>query len=158
MRGSQVDDRTLPSGIQVLSDLIRLEIVLWDRIDARLKEQHGLPLGSFLLLDALGRSHDAGLRVGELAQALRITVGGTSKVVDRMERAGLIRRELDADDRRASRVVLTPIGAHTLAAASDTCEAEMAAVLDGALDANERQRLHGLMSRLLSAVDDSVSA
>jgi MarR family transcriptional regulator, organic hydroperoxide resistance regulator len=149
-----VHDPTPPSGIQWLNDLIRLEIVLWDRIDARLKAAHSLPLGSFVLLYALGSSHGGGLRVGELAQSLHITVGGASKVVDRMERAGLIRREPDGDDRRASRVVLTPVGGWTLAAASDTCEAAMTTVLNGALGADEQQRLHGLVRRLLAALDD----
>ena len=50
--------------------------------------------------------------------ALRITVGATSKLVDRIEATGLIRRELDADDRRASRVALTDAGRQALAAAS----------------------------------------
>jgi DNA-binding MarR family transcriptional regulator len=151
-------DATPPSGIQWLNDLIRLEIVLWDRIDARLKEEHSLPLGSFVLLHALGHMHNGSPRVGELAQALRITVGGASKVVDRMERAGLVRREADSDDRRASRVLLTPVGTSTLAAASETCEAAMTTVLNGALRAGEQQRLHGLVSRLLAAVDDPVPA
>jgi DNA-binding MarR family transcriptional regulator len=147
-----------PSGIQWLNDLVRLEIVLWDRIDARLKEAHGLPLGSFMLLYALGRSPGGSLRVGELAQALRITVGGASKVVDRMERTGLIRREPDGDDRRASRVMLTAVGTNTLALASETSEAAMTAVLKVALASDDQQRLHGFVSRLLAAIDDPVPA
>ena len=150
----QMTDATPPSGIEWLNDLISLEIVLWNRIDAQLKEQHGLPLGSFVLLYALGRSHGGSLRVGELAQALHITVGGASKVVDRMERAGLIRREADGDDRRASRAVLTPDGALTLAGASATCEAAMTTVLNSALGEDIQRHLHSRVKRLLVAVDD----
>ena len=75
-----------------------------------------------------------------------------------MERAGLISREPDGDDRRACRVVLTPVGARTLAAASETCEAAMVTVFNSALGADEQQRLHGLVRRLLAAVDDPVPA
>src|SRR5262245_13981061 len=145
---------TPPSRIRWLSDLIRLEIVLWDRINARLKEEHDLSLAFFESLYFIGHSRDGSLRVGDLARALRITVGATSKLVDRIEAAELIRRELDADDRRASRVALTDAGKHKLADASTTYEAEMATVLDTTLTADEQQGLHGLVTRLLAAAND----
>lgn len=143
-----------PSRIQWLSDLIRLEITLWDRIDAQLKREHDLPLGFFEAMYFIGSSSDSSLRVGELARALRVTVGGTSKLVDRVERAGLIRREPDGDDRRACRVVLTEDGKRKLAGASKTYEAEVATVLDSALSADEQHRLHDLVRRLLAATND----
>ena len=93
--------------------------------------------------------------MGDLARALRITVGGASKLVDRVAAAGLLRREADGADRRASRLVLTPAGAHRLAAASATHDAEMAAVLDAALSADDQHRLHALVARLLAATDAS---
>jgi DNA-binding MarR family transcriptional regulator len=142
---------TAPNRIQWLSDLIRLEIALWDRINARLKQQHDLPLAFFESLFFIAHSRGSSLRVGDLAGALRITVGAASKLADRIELAGLIRRELDADDRRASRLVLTTTGERKLADASTTYEAEMAAVLDATLDVDEQQLLHGLVTRLLAA-------
>jgi DNA-binding MarR family transcriptional regulator len=143
-----------PSRIQWLSDLIRLEIALWDRINIRLKYEHDLPLAVFEALYFIGQSRDGSLRVGDLARALRITVGATSKLVDRIEAAGLIRRELDADDRRASPVALTDAGKRQLADASKTYEAEMATVLDATLSTDEQQRLHGLVTRLLATTND----
>ena len=145
---------TPPSRIQWLSDLIRLEIALWDRIDTQLRQEHDLSVAFFEALFFIGQSRHGSLRVGDLARALRITVGATSKLVDRIERAGLIRRELDADDRRASRVVLTDAGKRTLADASATYEAEMATVLDVTLSLDEQQRMHDFVTRLLAASDD----
>jgi DNA-binding MarR family transcriptional regulator len=142
-----------PNRIRWLSDLIRLEIVLWDRVDARLKREHALPLASFEALAALGQAPAGGLRVGDLARALRITVGGASKLVDRVAAAGWLRREADDADRRASRLVLTPAGAHRLAAASATYDAELATVLDATLSAAEQRRMHALITRLLAATD-----
>ncbi len=144
---------TLPNRIQWLRDLIGLEIVLWDRINARLKANHDLSLAFFESLYFIGRSPGGSVRVGDLARALRITVGATSKLVDRVEAAGLIRRELDADDRRASRVALTEIGRQKLADANTTYTAELAAVLDTTLTADEQQQLHTLVTRLLTAAD-----
>jgi DNA-binding MarR family transcriptional regulator len=145
-------------GVQWLSDLIRLEIVLWERIDARLKEEHDLPLSSFEALSFISRSRDNGLRVGDLAQSLGVTVGGTSKLVDRVERGGLIRREPDPGDRRASRVVLTRDGRRTLAAAIETYEAELASVLDAGLSRTEQRHLHQLVARLLAATSEGASS
>jgi DNA-binding MarR family transcriptional regulator len=145
---------TPPNRIEWLRDLIGLEIVLWDRINARLKEHHNLSLAFFETLYFIGQASDGSLRIGDLARALRITVGATSKLVDRVETAGLIRRELDADDRRASRVALTDAGRQRLADASITYTAELAAVLDATLAADEQQHLHTLIKRLLAAVEN----
>ena len=56
--------------IQWLSDLVRLEIGLWNRIDAKLRVEHGLPLAYFESLYFIGHSLDRSLRVGELAAAV----------------------------------------------------------------------------------------
>lgn len=142
------------SRIAWLNDLIRLEIVLWDRINTRLKAEHDLSLAFYQALYFIGRSLDDSLRVGDLARALRITVGAASKLVDRVEAAELIRRELDANDRRASRVALTDTGRAMLADASATCEAEMATALDAALTVDEQQQVHTLISRLLNTAEN----
>jgi len=138
-----------PNRIQWLNDLIGLEIVLWERVDNQLKAQHDLSHAFFQSLYFIGGSPDGSLRIGDLARSLRITVGATSKLVDRIEAAGLISRKNDADDRRASRLVLTKIGARKLAEASKTYEATMTTVLDTSLSTNEQRHLHDLVIRLL---------
>ena len=139
----------LPSGVDWLIDLIGLEIVLWNLVEARLREKHDLGLAAFETLYFVSRSPERSLRIGDLAHALRITVGGMSKVADRVERAGLISREPDPGDRRASRVALTRTGRHKLAAAIKTCEAELAGTLDAELTGEEQRLLHDLVRRLL---------
>ncbi|HVX29503.1 MAG TPA: MarR family transcriptional regulator [Nitrolancea sp.] len=142
-----------PSRIDWLSDLVRLEITLWNRVDARLRDEHDLPLAYFWPLYVVGCSSDGSLRVGELATALRLTVGGTSKIVDRIERIGLLRRAPDAADRRASRVALTDAGRDILAAAGATYDAEMAALLDTALSPDQQREMHALVRHLLATTD-----
>jgi DNA-binding MarR family transcriptional regulator len=92
------------------------------------------------------------MRVGDLALALRITVGGASKLVDRIERAGLIAREPDPDDRRASRVVLTVAGKRKLTAAVKTYEAEAGGILSGVLSPEEQHQMSDYVSRLLGSL------
>ncbi|HET9016370.1 MAG TPA: MarR family winged helix-turn-helix transcriptional regulator [Thermomicrobiaceae bacterium] len=144
--------------IEWLSDLVRLEIRLWERVDARLRAEHGLPLAHFWPLYVVGHAPAESLRVGELAAALGLTVGGTSKVVDRIVAAGYLRREPDPTDRRASRLVLTHAGRSCLGAAGATCEAELAAALDAALGPDEQRGMHRLVRRLLGVTGGDAPA
>jgi DNA-binding MarR family transcriptional regulator len=138
--------------IDWVSDLIRLEIVLWERIDARLREFNGLPLSFFESLYFLSRAPEGTLRVGDLADALHVTVGGTSKLIDRLDAAGLIERRPDPDDRRASRVALTAQGKRKLKAAIKTYERAVAELIDPVLSVRDRDELHGHVARLLAAL------
>src|SRR3954465_15757672 len=152
-RRSQASAPARASGVAWASDLIRLEIALWDRVDARLQESHELPLAFFEPLLLISRAPGGSMRVGDLARALRITVGGTSKLVDRIERGGLIAREPDPDDRRASRVALATAGKRKLTAAVKTYEAEVGSILGGVLRLEEQQQMRDYVSRLLTSID-----
>jgi DNA-binding MarR family transcriptional regulator len=140
-------------GVAWATELIRLEIAVWERIDTRLRESHELPLAFFESLLFISRASRGSMRVGDLARALRVTVGGTSKLVDRIERAGLIAREPDPDDRRASRVVLTTAGKRKLTAALKTYEAEVGSIVGGVLSPEEQQQMSDYVSRLLTSID-----
>jgi DNA-binding MarR family transcriptional regulator len=149
---------TIQDGVALATNVIRLEIVLWERVDARLRGAHGLPLAFFESLRFLSGAPRGSMRVGDLARALRVTVGGASKLVDRIERAGLIAREADPDDRRASRVALTAAGKRKLTAAHKTYEAEVAGILDGVLRPDEQRRMRDYVGRLLTALDERAAA
>jgi DNA-binding MarR family transcriptional regulator len=89
-------------------ELVSMEIELWSGIEGRLRAEYGLPLTSFEVLHLLLRR--PGSRIQDIAEEFSITVGGTSKVVDRLESAGLCARRANPDDRRSSIVELTPEG------------------------------------------------
>jgi len=72
-----------------------------------------------------------------------------------MEEAGLIAREPDPDDRRASRAALTTAGKRKLNAAVKSYEAEVAAILDGVLSSEEQRQMSRYASRLLTAIDEA---
>ena len=64
-------------------------------------------------LDILAQLYDAGadgLRMQELQERSLFTRSGLTRLVDRMEEEGLVRREAVSGDRRGVRVVLTPDG------------------------------------------------
>ena len=143
--------------IQWLNDLVRLEIVLWNHIHASLQEKHDLSLAFFEVLYAIGQTEGGSLRVGDIARALTITVGAASKLVDRIVAAGLVRRELDSEDRRASRLALTAAGKRGLEAASVTYASALSARLDKTLTQSEQRILHDLVMRLLAASPEASS-
>lgn len=144
--------------IEWLNDLVRLEITLWNRVNAELLAKQGLTLAFFEVLYAIGQTDAQGLRVGDVAQALKITGGAASKLADRVVAAGLVRRELDADDRRVSRLVLTEAGQRQLAASGATYAAALAAILDTALSREDQRHMHELVGRLLAVAADPTSA
>jgi DNA-binding MarR family transcriptional regulator len=134
-----------------LNDLVRLEIILWERVNARLRADPGITMAQFEALHTVADSGREALRVGDLAAALAITIGGASKLADRVVAAGLLHRLPDPDDRRASRVALTPAGRTALTAATTTYENCLADLLDPTLTAAEQSQMHSLVTRLLTA-------
>lgn len=133
----------------LFSDLVRIETALWNQLDRKLEATDGLPLRWFEPMRIVSLAENEHLQVNEIAEALIITVGGTSKLVDRISDAGYFRREPDPGDRRVSRVVLTPAGKRKLASASKSHREELERLIAGTLDAKERRQLGTLIGRLL---------
>ncbi len=115
----------------LFSDLVRLETDLWDRVDDRLRRDHDLPLSWFEPMQLMNRV--PGCRVADIAEALSITVGGSSKLVDRIEQAGWCGRTPNPDDARSSLLHLTRAGRRLLENAQGSFEDELEASLGAAL-------------------------
>jgi len=130
----------------LFTDLVRLETRLYNALDARLKAEHNLPLGQFEFLRFLASRGTA--RVYDLAHQMAITVGATSKAVDRLEAAGRCRRTANPDDRRSSLVAVTPEGERILAEATPTVEAELQTWVGSVVPADALERLATTLSML----------
>ncbi|GAA2495664.1 MarR family winged helix-turn-helix transcriptional regulator [Winogradskya humida] len=73
-------------------------------------EQHRLSSVEFEVLLRLARSPQNRLRMTDLSGQTSLSTSGVTRVVDRMDREGLIRREACASDRRSSYAVITEAG------------------------------------------------
>ncbi|MFN8192997.1 MAG: MarR family transcriptional regulator [Nocardioidaceae bacterium] len=105
----------------------------------------GLSDGEFDLLAALRRSGAPyRLTPGAIGETTMITSGAVTKRVDRLERAGLVRRTPNAEDARSSLVGLTPQG---LALVDRLFEEHMANEhrLVSTLDPHQRRQLAELL-------------
>jgi MarR family multiple antibiotic resistance transcriptional regulator len=138
----------------MFTELVRVEIELWNGLDAHLLSTAGITLPQFQALDAI-RANDGAARVQDISQRMAITVGATSKVVDRLERDGLAVRTAHPTDRRSSIVSLTATGASALKIADDAAESHLREELGGVLSDDDAGRLLGdlISLRVMSRVE-----
>lgn len=114
----------MSKGLRRLRLLVESETRLWRVVETRLV-QVGLPkLGSVEVLSFINSRNQT--RVNDIAEGLVITTGGVTKIVDRLEVGGLVRRVPNPDDRRSSLLELTDSGIKVLG--------EAAEVVDTAID------------------------
>lgn len=83
-------------------------------LEQAMQEEHGVPLTWFDVLLHLEEAPEGRLRLGELAQSVILTRSGITRLVDRMVKAGMIRREPCPDDRRGHFAVITQKGKDTI--------------------------------------------
>ena len=84
--------------------------VLVERIEARFAQQGLPPLGWYDVLWALERADGTRLRMNELADKAVLSRSNLTRLVDRLEQAGLVERQRSEDDRRGAFAVLTAEG------------------------------------------------
>lgn len=85
--------------------------LVMERIERELAEAGLPPLGWYDVLLELSVAPERRLRMHELARAVVLSRSGLTRLVDRLEQAGLLRREPDPADRRGSFAILTDEGA-----------------------------------------------
>jgi MarR family multiple antibiotic resistance transcriptional regulator len=138
---------------QVFTDLVRYETRLFNLLGERMRAEHGLTAGQFEFLRVIDRLDDC--RVNDLAHEVAITVGATSKAVDRLEAAGWVRRLPNPSNRRSSFLVLTEAGRHLLTAATPTFENELRTWLGDPLTARALAQLASSVGVLRQTLEDA---
>ena len=88
-------------------------LALLDVLDAELEQAVGIPQRWYDVLVHLEESPQ-GLPMNELAERILYSKSGFTRVVDRMEEAGLVRRARPENDRRTILIVLTDNGTEML--------------------------------------------
>jgi DNA-binding MarR family transcriptional regulator len=88
-------------------------LALGDVLDTELEQAVGIPQRWYDVLVHLEES-PGGMRMNELAERILYSKSGFTRVIDRMEEAGLVERVHPANDRRSILVVLTAKGTETM--------------------------------------------
>jgi len=94
--------------------LSRAHATVIARIEGRLLEAGSVPLTSYDVLLELSAAPDHSLRMAELAERVVLSRSGLTRLVERLEREGYVRREATAEDRRGTQAVLTAKGLSAL--------------------------------------------
>src|ERR671925_585021 len=109
-----------PAELGAWRGMLRVHSALVKALDAELLGAHSLPLTSYEVLINLEAAPGRRRRMAELADSVLLSRSGTTRLVDRLERDGLLAREDCPDDGRGSFAVLTEGGAQLLARARAT--------------------------------------
>ena len=99
-----------PEHIRAWRLLIESQALVVERIEAALAEAELPPLAWYDVLWAVSEAPGRRLRQSRLADAVVMSRSGLSRLVDRIEAAGLLRREDSPSDRRGTEIVLTDEG------------------------------------------------
>jgi DNA-binding MarR family transcriptional regulator len=100
--------------------LLRVHSALVKALDAELLAQHALPLTSYEVLINLQAAPGRRRRMAELADGVLLSRSGMTRLVDRLERDGLLERDACTSDGRGTFAVLTDKGEELLSQARRT--------------------------------------
>jgi len=128
---------------------LRAHALLSRKLEADLVAAHDLPLASYDVLLQLAESDGRRLRMTELADRVLLSRSGLTRLVDRLERDGLVERQACANDARGTLAVLTDAGFCRLREAAPTHLRGVAEHVTSRLTEAELDQLQQLMVKLL---------
>jgi DNA-binding MarR family transcriptional regulator len=129
--------------------MLRVHACLTKALDADLEAQHGMPLSSFEVLVRLADADGERMRMCDLADSIVLSRSGLTRLVDRLERDGLIVRESCPSDARGAFARLTPRGREVLGEARATHIAGVRELFLDRLSEPELAALADVWDRLL---------
>lgn len=117
---SLVTDAVAAEDLVVWRSLQRVQVMITRHLENALLTAHDLPLASFDVLQQLAQAPEYRLRMNDLAVGVVLSRSGLTRLVDRLEREGLVARNACPNDARGLFAVLTPTGRKRLAEAAPT--------------------------------------
>ena len=128
--------------------LLMLHRTVLQDLDTELRQQHKLAVSEFDVLVTLFNAPDHRLGMSALAREAMLSPAGITHLVTRLERDGLVKREVDPADRRKWFTVLTEEGDRALRAARRTHNTVLRRTFLAATSAADRKLLQQLWQRL----------
>ena len=137
-----------PADVAVWRSFLRAHSRLLRQLESDLVERGEIPLATYDVLVQLTEAPDHRLRMTELADLVLLSRSGLTRLIDRLERDGLVRREPCADDARGMFAVLTSLGVDRLRSASYVHLPGVGAHFVRRYNRQELARLGQLLARL----------
>lgn len=130
--------------------LARVEQALLARVEADVKAAGFPPIGWYDVLISLTNAPGGRARPLDLERAMLLPQYSTSRLVDRLEQAGLVERQICPTDGRGQFIAITAEGRKLQKKMWPTCAAAIERHLGSKLSVDERLQLRGLLEKLLS--------
>ena len=131
--------------------LARTHAAIAQRLQDALAASDFPPLPWYEVLATVAEAPEQRLKMGDLAEALVITRGGLTKLVDRLVKAGLLERTFCETDRRVSYATLCPAGTDLLEEMRPVVVAELEVAFAAKLSAAQANDLRETLDRVRSS-------
>jgi DNA-binding MarR family transcriptional regulator len=134
--------------LQAWRALLRAQAGLACNLERELMEAEGLPLAWYEVLLVLDRAPEGAVRLQRLMDTVLMTKSGVSRLIDRMETAGLVARTGCPSDRRGAFAVITDSGREKLGRAAPVHASGIDRHLASVLDDDQAARLRDALSAI----------
>jgi DNA-binding MarR family transcriptional regulator len=135
--------------------LLRANCVFMRQLDAELQAEHGMTISDYDVLVSLRDAPDGHLRMSDLSKRTMLTRSGMTRLVQGLERDGIVERLECPSDARVSWVRLSDSGRERLDAARATHHAGIRRVFADHLEDAEAEQLAELLGRIPGVADGS---
>jgi len=141
-------------GVTAFGRLLRAHAALTRELNAQLIAEHGLTINDYEVLLLLARAHERKLRRVDLASEVVLSPSGITRLLDRLEKEGLVEKAACDSDARITYAVLTGKGLAKLRKVTPGHVASVERLLSQPFDEGELEKLADLLEKL-SAGDDA---
>jgi DNA-binding MarR family transcriptional regulator len=138
-------------GVRAFVALLRAHSSATRKLSSQLTVDHGLTISDYEVLLRLARAPDSRLRRVDLAEQVLLTASGITRLLDGLERSGLVERGSCATDRRVVYAVLTDSGLAKVREASKSHVAQVEELFTEYFGEEELEAIGDLLSRIGSS-------
>jgi len=124
-----------------------------DLLAREMEDETGLPFDRYALLLMLARAEGGQLRPSDLAEVLPITPSGVTRLIDRLERDGVVERRECSADGRGTLVALTDQGKEVFRRAGRVHLQGIDQHIGSVLTTDEMAELRRIMTKLAAGID-----
>lgn len=143
-----------PRAVRAWTRLLRAYAATTRELSGELQSEHELSLNDFEALLVLARADEGRLKRVELARRLLLTPSGVTRLLEGLERSGLVRRTTCPTDLRVAYAELTEEGRARFEAASCAHVASIRSLMEEHFSEDELASLGDLLDRLPGVAED----
>lgn len=144
-----MDERGELEGLAAWMTFLQTHALVVEVLGRELETERGLPLGWFEVLMFLANAPEGKMRMQDLAGSVLLSKSGVTRLVDRIEEAGLVERAACEDDRRVTYAAITPVGRRTLREAAPVHLRGVDSHFGRHLTATELRTLRAILRKVL---------